>query len=460
MESSYQLAGAHPKDHVFIWDKQFSVRRAQAYETEDRRVNPASNQSRIDAFLKERKPRLQPSQYSYAALRNFLRKVPHPDHAITFASDENVVPLALLDDRRDDTGGEYSSRNWDGYVRRPPEGKDIWSSLLGPKGLYDRLSKERLPLGAERRTIYITDLTPLCALAVAVTVSETHVVALRNFLQRYVSYRVYFGISTGFGFSLGFHLPYYALRRSALPAADPRSLRRTGRFMNNGKAQADFEWFHEAQISLLIVGVDEWYWTAYCCVDTYFGSEEPPTYYLEEGFDAPTGAGRHMRDPVWNPREYFLLVLSRRISQVVMEWSNVTSSLEERLGFHEESIFNERTLEGTFVDDHSFSRTKEYTWTVQILRLFHNSLVKLIESWENFEAGEIRYFDVEDNERLQTIWRKEFLASIRKDVTELRSLRRSLQQRIEMFDTMMSGVSHLTMSSEGAAQRRLIHVSL
>lgn len=78
---------------------------------------------------------------------------------------------------------------------------------------------------------------------------------------------------------------------------------------------------------------------------------------------------------------------------------------------------------------------------MQVLRLFHNSLVKLIESWENFEEGEIHYFDVDGDEALQTIWRKNFLASIRKDVTALRSLRRALRQRIEVFDIRMSGVS-------------------
>lgn len=118
------------------------------------------------------------------------------------------------------------------------------------------------------------------------------------------------------------------------PTIDSRNLRRTGRFIHDCQAQADFEWFHEAQISLLVVGIDEWYWTAYCCVDTYFGSEEPITFYLENDLDAPTGGGRHMKEPVWNPREYFLMVLSRRMAQVVMEWSNVTSYLEQQLGPH------------------------------------------------------------------------------------------------------------------------------
>ena len=87
-----------------------------------------------------------------------------------------------------------------------------------------------------------------------------------------------------------------------------------------------------------------------------------------------------------------------------------------------------------------FSRTRAYTETIELLRLLHNALVKVIESWESFEGGEIHYFDVREQDTLRKVCESS-LASVEKDMTELRFLRRSLQQRIEMFDNMRSGVS-------------------
>ncbi len=132
-----------------------------------------------------------------------------------------------------------------------------------------------------------------------------------------------------------FHLPYYALRKSPKPISDSRALRRSGKFVPSRQILHEYEQIHEAQISLLVAGIDEWYWTAYCCVDRYFGSEETIQFYLDQNLDAPIGgAGRPTEFPVWNPREYFLMVLSRRIRQVTREWSNVVLTLEERLESH------------------------------------------------------------------------------------------------------------------------------
>ncbi len=92
------------------------------------------------------------------------------------------------------------------------------------------------------------------------------------------------------------------------------------------------------------------------------------------------------------------------------------------------------------MDDNDFTRTKEFTWTGQVLRLFHNSLTKTIQSWDNFEANELQYFHTGDTGAIQTSWELCF-ASMKKDVAELKFLQLCLQQRIEMFDTMRNSVS-------------------
>lgn len=115
---------------------------------------------------------------------------------------------------------------------------------------------------------------------------------------------------------------------------DLRGLRRCGKFVANRERSGDPEFLYEAQVSFVVVGVDEWVWTAYCLVETYFGSEQTIEYYHEGGFDAPSGGARSTLYPVWNPREYFLFILSLRAKQVTQEWSNLVEALEQRLQHH------------------------------------------------------------------------------------------------------------------------------
>ena len=91
-------------------------------------------------------------------------------------------------------------------------------------------------------------------------------------------------------------------------------------------------------------------------------------------------------------------------------------------------------------DDARFTRTRDYTRTTDILRLLHNALVITTESWEDFESGEIKYFEAQEHEALRMTW-DAYLAAISKDISELRFLRRLLQQKIEMFDNKKSGAS-------------------
>jgi hypothetical protein len=196
----------------------------------------------------------------------------------------------------------------------------------------------------------------LCGLAIVSTASSLRAPVLRDFLQRYTSYRVFFGVSMvrpfstsgpsklimgfkSFGFALEFHLPYYALRQGSVRQIDPRGLRRCADFIPDRLSPDASEYLYEAQISVVVTGIDEWFWTAYCCTDTHFGSEESVQYYHENGLDAPTGGEKSTDYPIWNPREYFLVVLSCRVKQTTKEWGNVINTLETRLKYHVENPF-------------------------------------------------------------------------------------------------------------------------
>ena len=102
-------------------------------------------------------------------------------------------------------------------------------------------------------------------------------------------------------------------------------------FISKDPAANVTEHLYEAQISVVIIGVDEWAWTSYCCTETYFGSEESVQFYHSRGLDASSGGAKPTHYPVWNPREYFLFVLSLQVNQITKEWSNIVTTLEERL---------------------------------------------------------------------------------------------------------------------------------
>ena len=92
------------------------------------------------------------------------------------------------------------------------------------------------------------------------------------------------------------------------------------------------------------------------------------------------------------------------------------------------------------VDDIGLSRTREYTWTTELLRLLHNALTKSIESWERFKTSQLQYFQYEEQKVLRVTWNAH-LANIENDLNELQFLRRVLQQKIEIFDNMKNSVS-------------------
>jgi hypothetical protein len=66
-------------------------------------------------------------------------------------------------------------------------------------------------------------------------------------------------------------------------------------------------------------------------------------------------------------------------------------------------------------------------------------LLKSLEAWDEFAAGELKYFDT-NSETLDRLW-DHYYESLFNDVSELVYLRQSLLQRISTFDRMKDGVS-------------------
>ena len=190
-------------------------------------------------------------------------------------------------------------------------------------------------------------MTPLCAVALAATVAGSFAAELKMFLQAHLLGEIYFFASmhspdppgwdtaqnhphAELAFSLGFHLSYVALRKGAI-LSDARGIRQSYSMIESIGDSADELFYYDAQISFLIIGTDEANWTAYCITDNYMGSRESIEDYVTQNADGPSGGALKESQLCWSPKEYFLLVLSKRIKQTNQEWGNVISTLMERL---------------------------------------------------------------------------------------------------------------------------------
>jgi hypothetical protein len=93
---------------------------------------------------------------------------------------------------------------------------------------------------------------------------------------------------------------------------------------------------YEAQISVVVTGIDDSVWTAYGFADTYFGSKESVRRYHisrrqgRPGRPDPLAAGQIDADiPIWTPREYFLRVIEIRTTQVQRHWNFISDRVED-----------------------------------------------------------------------------------------------------------------------------------
>ena len=190
-------------------------------------------------------------------------------------------------------------------------------------------------------------MTPLCAVALGASVAGIFAAELKQFLQAHLLGEIYFFAgahssnspnedtaqnhpNAELAFSLGFHLSYVALREGKT-FSDARGIRQSYSMIESIRDSAPELFYYDAQISFLITGSGEGHWTAYCITDNYMGSRESIEDYFTQNADGPSGGALKDSQPCGNPKEYFLLVLSKRIQQTTREWGNVTSTLMERL---------------------------------------------------------------------------------------------------------------------------------
>ena len=124
------------------------------------------------------------------------------------------------------------------------------------------------------------------------------------------------------------------------PLRQSRKLDFLSRSIDASKNSKSHYWLSEAQISIVVTGIDHWVWTAYGFVDTYFGSTETVDDYHKlkgrsGGRADPLAAGRLNGDePIWTPREYFLTVARIRMQKVLKEWNRIVRTVKKEIEWY------------------------------------------------------------------------------------------------------------------------------
>ncbi|OCK97664.1 uncharacterized protein K441DRAFT_367704 [Cenococcum geophilum 1.58] len=213
----------------------------------------------------------------------------------------------------------------------------------------------------------------------------------------------------------------------------------------------DDYFYYEGQTSLLITGVDECLWTTLCLVDAWYGGEENLRGYLEncpegEGFDPPHGGCRQMTDPFFNSREYFLAVMSRRITQATKEMTILIETFDERMVVYADK------MNSVFEDDEKQTHTRRVDSIIRALQRFRNCLLAIINAWETFSATHMFYFDADENKR--ELWGG-YKAKILDQIAKLISLKRNiLDPKLDLYRGIHAGLGTASSLKESAAATR------
>ncbi|CAO2650561.1 Nn.00g018530.m01.CDS01 [Neocucurbitaria sp. VM-36] len=384
-------------------------------------------------------------------LRDFLHEVVPPSVGTVGSYFDDIerhstnANIALIDDRRQHERCAKSIGN-------PCNGCRIFSRVVRIPGMCQRLREERRTHRAEKRIIYIPNLTSAGALALAATVAMRSAIPVRNFLQRYLLGREHvFSAATSWGFFLEFHIPYHAIRHGPIERTQDQRTISSKRLRKSEPLPLRLDsldredlYYHQAQTSSLCWGTDEWFWTELFLVDTYFGSEEGhKTYFTDcnegDGLDPPLGGSGDMTEPRFDPREYFLLKVDRRIKQVATEYSALVETFDKRM---EEYARKTRRV---FEDDNKRTNTKTLSNVLETIHIFVDCIEGTVDSWNTFRRSEISLFTKHAPER--PTWR-EIIARIDRHITELDGMRKLLLTQRNRFKSKLESLHTVSSLSQ------------
>ncbi|KAL1595810.1 hypothetical protein SLS60_009500 [Paraconiothyrium brasiliense] len=220
---------------------------------------------------------------------------------------------------------------------------------------------------------------------------------------------------------------------------------------------------HVGHVAINICGVANRRWTGYAFVD---GDEEMNE---DDFFDYNTmvqdqfaaNGDVDANHPTWDPREYFLLITSIRVEQVIRTWSLIIQKLETS---HQEDTFG-YSLDDAGDEDTTmnFRRTQK---SVKVLGVLHDILSETNRCWADFSApdGDISYFEHTDGLSITSrTQRKRCLMDLKSKFRKMRALQRRLetlelrcQRAVDSLERRLAVESNRANKSSGAHAKLMV----
>ncbi|PVH98792.1 hypothetical protein DM02DRAFT_681135 [Periconia macrospinosa] len=118
-------------------------------------------------------------------------------------------------------------------------------------------------------------------------------------------------------------------------------------------------------------------------VDTYFGSEDNLHTYLTgstngDGFDPPLGGVGRMDNPHFDPREYWLVKVDRRMMQVTEEYTALIETFNKRMEAYA------RRIRRQFEDDSKRTHTQTLSNVIETIQIFVDCISCITDAWDTF----------------------------------------------------------------------------
>jgi hypothetical protein len=237
---------------------------------------------------------------------------------------------------------------------------------------------------------------------------------------------------------------------------DISSITRTGPQLSGETSQ----FLRIRHIAINICGVANCRWTGYAFVD---GDDEMDnedfdyTTMVQDQFAANGDVNANY--PIWDPREYFLLIVLVRVERVIRTWSWLiqkieTSQKEDTLGSNIDDAENEDTAM-------AFRRTQK---AVKILGILHDILSETNGCWNDFSVpdGDITYFEHADGlSATSQTQMSRCLLDLKSKFRKMSALQRRLETVERRYQRAMDSLERrLAVESNRAAKSSGAHAEL
>ncbi|KAH7308859.1 hypothetical protein BKA65DRAFT_175148 [Rhexocercosporidium sp. MPI-PUGE-AT-0058] len=327
----------------------------------------------------------------------------------------------------------------------------------------------------ERRILFIPNLDSFTIQVIVETASRSQAWPLRYLFYNYLKRKTSIGVTiplTGFPvFTLDFHIPYWVMttKKSAMTdrrkKSDGSPLRETRKldFLSRSKGRsqdstttAKHYWLHEAQISIVVTGVNHWVWTAYGFVDTYFGSKGTVEDYKNltgqhgERGDPLMARGRYGAEPIWTPREYFLTVIEFRTQKVLKKWNQIVTVVTETV----EGSRDEYLAYNSFkIEDQKLIERRNSQLLALLMQLI-SGLSETTQAWQGFWDTEADYFRCDGGAPTASSSSEALLRTIHKKFSTLKLRLQKLEElKNELRDRREGLNSHMGLDGRTSAMK-------